>query len=161
LKKSIAKAVATCLGSGLVPVAPGTLGTAFGLALYVIIGLSIGMSLGDTDIKQLTVILLIGIVLATIAGTWATKQLEDEWGHDPGRIVIDEVVGVWITLLFVPFSWVGIGLAFVLFRFFDILKPLGIKKIDEGMNSSFSVMLDDIIAGIYALISIHIILYFI
>jgi len=69
LKKSIAKAVATCLGSGLVPVAPGTFGTAFGLALYVIIGLSIGMSLGDTDIKQLTVILLIGIVLATIAGT--------------------------------------------------------------------------------------------
>jgi len=48
------------------------------------------VSLGDTDIKQLTVILLIGIVLATIAGTWATKQLEDEWGHDPGRIVISD-----------------------------------------------------------------------
>jgi len=160
LKKSIVKAVATCLGSGLAPVAPGTFGTVFGLLVYVLLGYSAGLSLGDTDMGQLTIILVIAIIVATILGTWATMELEEEWGHDPGKIVIDEVVGVWITLLFVPFTWLGIGLAFVLFRFFDILKPLGIKKVDVGMDSSFSVMLDDIIAGIYALISIHIILYF-
>jgi len=83
LKKSIVKAVATCLGSGLAPVAPGTFGTVFGLLVYVLLGYSAGLSLGDTDMGQLTIILVIAIIVATILGTWATMELEEEWGHDP------------------------------------------------------------------------------
>ena len=105
--------------------------------------------------------LLIGLsVLFTIIGTWSISALGDEWGHDPGKIVIDEVVGVWITLFFVPFSWVNVLLAFVIFRFFDILKPLGIKTIDKKMHTSFSVMLDDILAGVYSAIVLQLIIYF-
>jgi len=105
--------------------------------------------------------LLIGLILVfTWLGTWSAKELESEWGHDPGKIVMDETVGVWITVLFIPFSWINVLLALIIFRFFDILKPLGIRAIDEKMLTPFAVMLDDILAGVYSAITLQIILYF-
>lgn len=158
--KIIAKTIATGLGSGLAPVAPGTFGTAFGLLCYV--GIAYGMGVVDNESDAMSFnYLLIGLTLLfTIIGTWSVSALDGEWGHDPGKIIIDEVVGVWITLFFVPFSWENILLAFIIFRFFDILKPLGIKKIDKQMHTSFSVMLDDILAGVYSAIVLHLIIYF-
>ncbi|CAG0909019.1 unnamed protein product, partial [Cyprideis torosa] len=92
-------------------------------------------------------ILLIGLILIfTALGTWACKIVLKEWGHDPSKIVMDETIGVWITLLFIPFNHWYIWLGFGLFRLFDIWKPLGIRTIDDKMQSAFSVMLDDILA---------------
>lgn len=142
MTKSIAaKVIGTSFGFGYAPKAPGTFGALFGVFVYLILHYS-----GSAVDYWLLGLIAIG----TLLGTWACSILQPEWGDDPSRIVMDESVGVWITLLFMPYSLINVLLAFSLFRLFDIWKPLGIKKIDQGMHTPFSVMLDDIIAGIYA-----------
>jgi len=151
-KSFLAKAIGTSFGAGYLPVAPGTFGALVGVLLYYCLHFFIPESLNS--------ILLILIVIFTLLGTWACQIVLKEWGHDPSKIVLDETIGVWITLLFIPYNHWYIWLAFGLFRLFDIWKPLGIKAIDEKMKSTFSVMLDDIIAGIYAAIVLQAIIYF-
>lgn len=160
MKNLLAKIIGTSFGFGYGPKAPGTFGTIFGLICYV--GFAYGFGIVDGHAIHLPMdYLLIGLVaLFTILGTWSASELEDEWGHDAGKIVMDETIGVWITLLFIPFSWINVLLALILFRFFDILKPLGIRSIDEKMGTPFSVMLDDIVAGIYSAIALQVIVYF-
>jgi phosphatidylglycerophosphatase A len=88
----------------------------------------------------------------TPIGTWATARLRPYWGDDPSRVVIDEMVGVWIPLAVLhPGEYAWAVTALVLFRFFDIVKPLGIKALDRR-KGAFWVMGDDILGGIYALI---------
>ncbi len=147
----LAKIIGTSFGFGYAPVAPGTFGTLFGVLIYLLIQFTIP--------DQMTPLLLVLIVTGTIVGTWCCKMTEPEWGHDSGKIVLDESVGVWITLLCVPFQWWIVVAAFILFRFYDILKPLGIKKIDEGMHSPASVMLDDVLAGVYAWITLQAVIW--
>ena len=87
--------------------------------------------------------MLLLTVVFTILGTWATAQLQPYWGEDPSRVVIDEIVGVWIPLsLIIPFD--------------DMVKPLGIKRLDR-MRGAFYVMADDILGGVYAAITMVII----
>lgn len=88
----------------------------------------------------------------TILGIWAVNRLEPYWGEDPSRVVVDEMVGVWIALLAAPSGsvWYGLG-AFALFRLFDIFKPLGIRRM-ESFSGGFGVMMDDILAGIYSFV---------
>lgn len=107
--------------------------------------------------KALFAVTLALIVLFTALGTWAANRLEPFWGEDPKRVVIDEMIGVWIPLLGCPpdNAWYAWG-AFALFRFFDILKPLGIRRIDRR-RGGFWVQADDIVAGIYSLIIILIV----
>ena len=92
-----------------------------------------------------------------VLGIIATDKLEDEWGKDPSKVVLDEVIGVWIAMMFVPFSFFNVLLAFGLFRYFDIAKPLGIRKL-EALNGGLGVMADDMLAGIYSNITLQIIL---
>lgn len=100
----------------------------------------------------LSVTTLFLILVFTLLGTWATARLQPYWGEDPSRVVVDEMVGVWIPLIVVqPKEWGWMLAALVLFRFFDIVKPLGIKKLDR-MKGAFWVMGDDILGGIYALV---------
>ena len=90
------------------------------------------------------------IVLFTAAGIWSADKLESECGKDPSKVVVDEMVGVWIALLAVPVGNVWyILFAFLLFRFFDIFKPLGIRKMEQ-LEGGIGVMADDILAGIYS-----------
>lgn len=94
------------------------------------------------------------VLVFTIAGVWAANKLEPYWGEDPSRVVVDEMVGVWIPLLAVPYSvnWYWYVLAaFILFRAFDIVKPLGVRKM-ESLPGGVGVMMDDILAGVYSLI---------
>lgn len=92
------------------------------------------------------------ILVFTVAGVWAADRLEPVWGEDPSRVVVDEMVGVWITLLAAPAGHFGYGLAaFVLFRLFDIFKPLGIRRM-ESLPGGIGVMMDDILSGIYGFI---------
>ncbi|WP_309569494.1 phosphatidylglycerophosphatase A family protein [Bacteroides thetaiotaomicron] len=92
----------------------------------------------------------------TFAGIWAANKLESSWGEDPSRVVVDEMVGVWIPLLAVPdngqWYWYVIA-AFALFRIFDIVKPLGVRKM-ESFKGGVGVMMDDVLAGVYSFILI-------
>ncbi|AEV97662.1 phosphatidylglycerophosphatase A [Niastella koreensis] len=91
--------------------------------------------------------LLLVVLLAV--GTWSATKMESVWEHDSNRIVIDEVAGMMITLAFLPDNWLYIVTGCVLFRFFDIVKPLGIKRA-ESLPRGIGVMADDVVAGIYA-----------
>ena len=94
------------------------------------------------------------VIVFTFAGIWAADKLEACWGEDPSRVVVDEMVGVWIPLLAVPDNdkWIWyVVAAFVLFRAFDIAKPLGIRKM-ESLRGGVGVMMDDILAGVYSFI---------
>jgi phosphatidylglycerophosphatase A len=97
------------------------------------------------------------IVAFTAIGTWSTSRLQPYWGDDPSRVVVDEMVGVWIPLL-VASNWREGLLALVLFRFFDIVKPLGIRALDRKQGA-FWVMADDLLAGVYAAMVLHLIIY--
>ena len=148
----IYKTIATSFGLGYAPIAPGTVGAMGGVALLWF------ASLGVISYKFHTFQMgfLILIVLTTVIGAWATKQLEQEWGEDPSKVVIDEVVGVWIALFWLPLNWPHFLIGFCLFRLFDIWKPLGIRKLEKIPNG-WGVMLDDVAAGIYANICLQLI----
>lgn len=145
--------IGTGLGSGLWPWGPGTAGS----IAATVVWLATAYWSGLYGI-QFTLLTLGAVLLFTILGTWATHRLQPYWGEDPSRVVIDEWVGVWIPLsLLWPYAPAGVPThsllwvlaALILFRFFDMVKPFGIKKLDQK-SGAFYVMLDDIVAGIYA-----------
>ncbi len=145
----IAKIIASGFYSGYAPIAPGTFGSLFGVILVYFIN-SILLRFGvEGNVFIISNILM--VVISYFLGVWAVKKVHDIWKHDDGRIVIDEIVGVWLGLIFIPVDVKYYLLAFVVFRFFDILKPFGIKKIDQ-LGGDSSVMLDDVLAGIYSMI---------
>jgi len=88
-------------------------------------------------------------VFVTLIGIWSSTVVSRIWGKDPSRVVIDEVAGMCISLLFIPVTLKYVVIALVLFRFFDIVKPLFIKKM-EIFPGGWGIMLDDVLAGIYA-----------
>jgi len=135
--------IGTGFGAGFWPWGPGTAGAVLATAIWFAMSAVMGQT-------ALTVVTAVLIVVFTILGTWATARLEPFWGEDPSRIVADEMVGVWIPLLLAS-EWKTALAALLLFRFFDILKPLGIRKLDERPGA-FWVMGDDIAAGIYSAI---------
>ncbi len=139
--------IGTGFGSGFSPFAPGTAGA----LLASIIWIALYFLLPFTVLLWATAAL---VVLFTFAGIWAANKLEACWGEDPSRVVVDEMVGVWIPLLAVPdndrWYWYVIA-AFALFRIFDIAKPLGIRKM-ESLKGGVGVMMDDVLAGIYSFI---------
>jgi phosphatidylglycerophosphatase A len=147
--KHFYKFMATGFGSGWLPVAPGTWGAAVAvLMLYPLYLLKL-------DGYQTNLVLCCSIVIFTWIGVKACDALEDEWGEDPKHVVIDEMIGVWIALLGHPLSISNIVAAFILFRFFDIAKPLGIRQL-ENIKGGWGVMLDDVAAGVYANIVLQI-----
>lgn len=143
----LAVIIGTGFGSGFWPWGPGTAG-AF---LATILWLAMAVTFSPTTLFFITLAL---IVLFTAFGTWAANELEPFWGEDPKRVVIDEMIGMWMPLLAVPVQngWYIVA-SFVLFRFFDIMKPLGIRTLDRRQGG-FWVMADDLLAGVYSLIII-------
>jgi phosphatidylglycerophosphatase A len=102
--------------------------------------------------------LLITVVI-TLLGIWSSNEVAKIWGKDPARVVIDEVSGMCISLLFVPVTLKYVIAALILFRFFDIVKPLYIKKI-EKLPGGWGIMLDDVLAGVYANLILQAVLWF-
>lgn len=94
------------------------------------------------------------LIIILITGIWSATEVEKIWGRDNYRVVIDEVMGMAIALLFIPGKIKYVVAALFLFRFFDILKPLGIKRM-ESLPSGWGVMADDVLAGIYSLVLLH------
>lgn len=99
-------------------------------------------------------------VFVIVIGIWSSSIVEKDWGKDSSRVVIDEVAGMCISLLFVPITVQWIVTALVLFRFFDIVKPLYIRKA-EALPGGWGVMADDILAGVYSNIVLQGVIYFI
>jgi phosphatidylglycerophosphatase A len=126
-------------GSGLVKKAPGTCGTLAAVPLYCALAQS-----GHLIYSAFTVI-------AAIAGCWICGKAAEKLGeHDFNGIVWDEIAGFLISLWFIPFSWKGVIIGFALFRFFDIVKPWPIKWADRKVQGGLGIMLDDVLAGVFA-----------
>ncbi|ACU59892.1 phosphatidylglycerophosphatase A family protein [Chitinophaga pinensis] len=91
---------------------------------------------------------LVFTVAITVLGIWSGNEVEPYWGKDDKKVVIDEVAGMCVSLLFLPVNYWYVLAGLVLFRFFDIVKPLGIRR-TEQLNGGLGVMMDDVVAGIY------------
>lgn len=100
-------------------------------------------------------IAIIITALITALGIWSGNKVEPLWGKDHSRVVIDEVAGMCISLLFIPVTLNYVIAALVLFRFFDIVKPLYIRRM-EALKGGWGVMMDDVLAGVYANIVLQI-----
>jgi len=136
-------------GSGLAPKAPGTFGTLAAIPFYLLMA----WYLSDLTYIAITVItFLVGIYLCQVT----TNALEVD---DHPAIVWDEFVGFFITMLFVPLNLTTVVLGFFFFRIFDILKPWPISVIDSRIKGGLGVMLDDVLAGGFALATMHIYLW--
>jgi phosphatidylglycerophosphatase A len=135
---AVAKGIATALGAGYSPVAPGTCGTIVAIPLALLLA-----SLPAWQFAAVTTAL-------TAVAIWAAARADRAWGtHDSGRIVIDEVVGYLFTVTLVDrSSAVPLAVGFVVFRALDILKPPPIRWLDENLPGGFGVVLDDVAAGL-------------
>jgi phosphatidylglycerophosphatase A len=98
-------------------------------------------------------------LIITFAGIWSSSAVEPVWGKDPSRVVIDEVAGMCISLLFLPVKVKYLLCAFILFRFFDILKPLYIRRM-ELLPAGWGIMTDDLLAGLYTNILLQAVVWF-
>lgn len=143
----MAYALATGLGAGFTPIAPGTVGSAEGVAIFLAI-----LAIHLEQASLMIVLAIINVVIFVI-GVWAsTRTCEITGLKDPRLVVIDEVSGQLISLTplaFFPLSVVGVVAGFLLFRVFDIFKPYPIRKL-ERLHAGLGVMADDVLAGVYA-----------
>ncbi|MEQ1745100.1 MAG: phosphatidylglycerophosphatase A [Saprospiraceae bacterium] len=128
-------------GTGLLPVAPGTWGSTAAILL------AWPLAMFTPDFFRLELCLL--VVAATWVCATGSALLRDEWGEDPSQTVLDEMAGMWLGLIGLPLGWNYWLAAFFLFRFFDIFKPLGIRRL-EKIGDGWGVVLDDLLAGVYA-----------
>ena len=154
---NIHKIIASGLGTGFAPIAPGTAGSILGVFLFWIFNYLLkGFNI---SFRMILFLNLFAIIFVMLIGVYSIKKVHKQWEHDASQIVIDEIIGVWIAAFAVPLMWKYYLYAIILFRFFDITKPFFIRKLDK-MNSNWSVMLDDVLAGTYSLIVIQVLLYF-
>jgi len=140
--------VATWFGCGLSPVAPGTAGSLGALAIAIPLHYVYGSG-------RLTFLLLAAILL--FPGIWAAGAIAKREGiEDPGLVVVDEVIGQWITLAAAPvFNWKSWLLAFALFRIFDIWKPPPARQF-ERLPGGWGIVADDVMSGLYGALAIFI-----
>jgi len=138
-------AIATVFGIGYAPIAPGTFGSAAGLLLWWLLPAS-------TATHAIVIVALFAV------GSWSGNVAEHYFGRtDPGQVVIDEVMGMLITLFLNPVGWIGAILAFFLFRIFDVIKPYPSDRL-ERLHGGVGVMADDGMAAIYANLTLRVML---
>ena len=136
--------IATGAGSGYLPKAPGTWGTLVGLLLWwPLAGLSLSAYL----------VAVAALFLVGVASAGAAEKILDR--GDPGVVVIDEIVGVLIALTAAPLHPAAALVGFALFRLFDIAKPFPVGWVDRHLHGGLGIMLDDVVAGLYALLVLH------
>ena len=133
--------IATVLGIGYLPIAPGTWAS---LAVVTLVGF-LTLLVNDTS-----TFLLLGFFGVTFLGTWAANSVVSDLGDsDPSQVVIDEVAGQLLTLLFVPLTFWTLCVGFVLFRVFDVTKIPPVRQA-EKLAGGYGIMMDDVVAGIYS-----------
>ena len=137
-------------GSGLSPQAPGTMGTLAAIPLAIVFKLLPVFVFWPL----LLLLFFLGIYLCDVT----SKRLGE---NDPGGIVWDEMVAYWLTVAFVPLDWAWLAAAFLLFRVFDIFKPWPIRQVEKRFGGGLGIMLDDIVAALYAMALLQVaMLYF-
>lgn len=141
--------LATGFYVGNVPFAPGTFGTILGLPLcFALAGLRFPLAIGGT-------------VLFIVAAVWIANGAEKLLGKkDPGSVVIDEVAGMAVTLAGLPFNLITALVGFIVFRILDILKPFPIRNLDKRISGGLGIVLDDVVAGIFANLLLRVVIYF-
>ena len=133
-------------GSGLAPFAPGTFGTIMAIPIYLLM------------LKLSLPIYLLLVAIVCVMGIWICDKSSEMLGvHDHSGIVWDEFAGFFITMIAAPAGWIWIIAGFALFRLFDIWKPWPISWLDKKVEGGLGIMLDDIVAGIYASICLQLI----
>jgi len=133
-------------GSGLAPKAPGTFGTLMAIPLYLML-----------QPLSITYYLIV-VLFVSIIGIYICDKSSEMMGvHDHPGIVWDEFAGYLITMIAAPVGWVWVLVGFAFFRFFDILKPWPIKKIDRSVKGGFGIMFDDVLAGVFAAICLQLV----
>ena len=131
-------------GSGASPVAPGTAGTAMAVLIYLLLP------------AMNTVSYSVFVLVSLIIGIWLCGKTSRDLGvHDHGGIVWDEFTGFWLTMLMAPPGWIYVIVGFLLFRFFDIVKPWPIRWVDRQIHGGFGIMMDDVLAGVMAMICLQ------
>jgi len=141
------KAVGSTFFTGYVPFASGTVSSAIAFLIYWIPGM------------EKPVILIPVIVLYALIGIGIGSKFELAYGKDPSQCTIDEAVGTWISLLFLPKTLVLTGIAFLVWRVLDIIKPYPANKL-ESLNGGLGIMADDIASGIYTCLLLNIVVKF-
>ncbi|NOX89561.1 MAG: phosphatidylglycerophosphatase A [Calditrichaeota bacterium] len=137
--------IGTGLGAGYSPIAPGTAGSLLALVLFALL-------------PAASVVWLLISAVVFFIGVKISTFIEREKGEDPSLVVIDEIVGQWIALLFLPaYSLTVFAGAFFLFRLFDVWKPYPID-LSQKLNGGWGIMVDDVLAGIYANLVLQIVL---
>ena len=145
----LALSIATC-GVGYLPVAPGTFGSLVGVGIFWLLA------------RANTPVIIVAILAVIIAGIWAGSRVEQVSGRkDPGKVVVDEVAGQMIALfpvaLFARWSIGAVILSFILFRFFDIVKPYPANRLQD-LDGGMGIMFDDLVAGVYGAVVVSIVL---
>jgi phosphatidylglycerophosphatase A len=133
--------------TGYVPFASGTFGSLAALIIYLIPGF-----------ENIYIIIPV-IIIFTIYGVYVGNKFENVYGKDPAECTIDEVVGTWISYLFLPKTTGIIVITFFLWRALDIFKPYPARKL-EKLNGGTGIMIDDVVSGFYTLIIMHLVVYF-
>ena len=152
----LALSIATC-GVGYLPLAPGTFGSLVAVGIFLLLART-------TPPNALVAVVLVAIVVVTFVGIWAATRTEQLSGRkDPGKVVVDEVAGQFIALfpltLFTRWSTLAVIVSFILFRFFDIVKPYPANRLQE-LHGGAGVMFDDLVAGVYGAVIVSIMLRF-
>jgi phosphatidylglycerophosphatase A len=145
----IHRLISTCLGIGYIPKGGGTVAACVCCIVWYF-----AFSGGNGHFWTPLLIMLLLFVL----GVYSSGKVEARWGKDSYRVVIDEVVGMGLTLMFVPVRWPYLLLGLLLFRFFDIAKPLYIRRV-EKLHSGWGVMMDDALAGLYANLLLQLVVF--
>lgn len=142
--------IATGCYSGYLPKAPGTWGSLAGLLLFLL--------LQPLELSHYLAVVAVLFVTGTLAAGEAEKILDN---RDPGVVVIDEIVGILITMIGIPLTPWTLFLGFILFRVFDIAKPFPINFFDQRFHGGLGIMLDDVVAGLFSLAVLHILVLFV
>ncbi|MDR3609889.1 MAG: phosphatidylglycerophosphatase A [Ignavibacteriaceae bacterium] len=132
--------------TGYIPLASGTWGSLAALIIYLIPGF------------EKPAVIIPAIIVFTLLGVIIGNKFDVVYGKDPAECTVDEVVGMWISLLFLPKTFLVVTLAFFSWRAFDIIKPPPARQL-ESLKGGVGIMIDDIVAGFYSLLLLHLILF--
>lgn len=143
----LSKIITTCFGIGSIQKGAGTVAALFCCFFWWWLN-----GAGSPWWMQLLILAVLFFI-----GVYTSSEVEKIWGHDNNRVVVDEVHGMLTALFLVPNDWRYFVIAFVLFRFFDIVKPLGVRRM-EKFQKGWGVMLDDLLAGIYSNVLLHLLI---
>ena len=146
--------IGTGLGAGFWPWGPGTAGAAVATLIWCLYSGAfawLGIPAALPSYQWTVAVTAVLAIVSTLVSIAPINRLEKHWGEDPPRVVVDEMAGVWVTLLAVPatMEWQYVLGAFLLFRIMDITKPLGCRWLDRNVHGGWGVMLDDLLAGVY------------